>query len=374
MNPEKSYDFEAILADALSRVPNDVDKRPGSIIYDALAPTCYQLALAYIELAEVQRNVYPQTATGEFLELKAGEVGLERREATKAIKRGTAVNREGEPMDIPIGARFSTVEERPLIYQIIQRVSNGVFLLESEEAGTQGNRYVGELLPITNINNLGSAFLEDDLSTPGADEESDDQFRERFFRYVNEKAFGGNFIDYVSEVSNFPGVGGVQVYPTWNGGGTVKVVVIDTEHNPTTTAFNQQIKNWIDPEPHDGTGSGFAPIGHKVTVTTPSRRSINISLAVSIVGYTLEQVRPRIEEQLDQLFERYRRQWSSFSDDNRYYMTIFRSHIIAAVLEITGVANVTNVLLNNQPSDIEIVFTNNVSQLPYKGSVNVNEE
>ena len=42
--------FENILNDMLSRVPNDVDKREGSIIYDALAPCAYHLAQTYFQL------------------------------------------------------------------------------------------------------------------------------------------------------------------------------------------------------------------------------------------------------------------------------------------------------------------------------------
>ena len=44
--------YEAILEDALSRVPSDVDKREGSIIYDTLAPVCYKLAECYAWLCQ----------------------------------------------------------------------------------------------------------------------------------------------------------------------------------------------------------------------------------------------------------------------------------------------------------------------------------
>ena len=47
--------FEVILNEALEQVPNDVDKREGSIIYDALAPTALKLAEAYSLLDWVLR-------------------------------------------------------------------------------------------------------------------------------------------------------------------------------------------------------------------------------------------------------------------------------------------------------------------------------
>ena len=42
--------YENILNDMLERIPNDIDKRPGSIIYDALAPCAYHLAQTYFQL------------------------------------------------------------------------------------------------------------------------------------------------------------------------------------------------------------------------------------------------------------------------------------------------------------------------------------
>ena len=42
--------FDNILNEMLAMVPNDVDRREGSIIYDALAPAAYKLAEAYFLL------------------------------------------------------------------------------------------------------------------------------------------------------------------------------------------------------------------------------------------------------------------------------------------------------------------------------------
>ena len=48
MFEEKTYDN--ILDSLLSKVPADIDKREGSIIYDALAPVAAELTQAYINL------------------------------------------------------------------------------------------------------------------------------------------------------------------------------------------------------------------------------------------------------------------------------------------------------------------------------------
>ena len=48
MFEDKTY--ENILQEMLNRVPDDIDKREGSVIYDALAPTAYSIADLYFQL------------------------------------------------------------------------------------------------------------------------------------------------------------------------------------------------------------------------------------------------------------------------------------------------------------------------------------
>jgi len=40
----EKYTFDYLMKEALSRVNENIDTREGSIIYDALAPACYELA------------------------------------------------------------------------------------------------------------------------------------------------------------------------------------------------------------------------------------------------------------------------------------------------------------------------------------------
>ena len=47
------YTYDSILQSALSRIPDTIDKREGSIIRDAISPACYELAIWYAKLAEL---------------------------------------------------------------------------------------------------------------------------------------------------------------------------------------------------------------------------------------------------------------------------------------------------------------------------------
>ena len=48
--------YEVILQRMLDRVPNNMDKREGSIIFDALAPAAVELQLMYIELDTILKE------------------------------------------------------------------------------------------------------------------------------------------------------------------------------------------------------------------------------------------------------------------------------------------------------------------------------
>ena len=61
-----TYTFEFILERMLAEVPDSLDKREGSIIWDALAPAAAELAKMYIELKGILINTYPATAVGRY--------------------------------------------------------------------------------------------------------------------------------------------------------------------------------------------------------------------------------------------------------------------------------------------------------------------
>ena len=69
--------YESILQRMLDRIPDDMDKREGSIIYDALAPAAVELQLMYIELDTILRDTFASTTTDrDCMVLRAAERGI----------------------------------------------------------------------------------------------------------------------------------------------------------------------------------------------------------------------------------------------------------------------------------------------------------
>lgn len=374
----QKYDLEYLKKQALDQVPDIIDKRQGSVIYDTIMPGSYNQAELYMELGYAYLNTSPHTATGEYLDEIVITKGLTRYKATKAVKKAV-FEFNGVSKPIPIGARFSSIDDLDIIYKVVSLFSednNNTYLLECETEGTIGNGYSGDLLPITHINNLTKAELTS-LVTPARDLEDDEDLRARYFQAFEEEPFGGNIADYRLRVGEIEGVGAIQVYPVWNNGGTCKCSIVDTEYNPASSEFMAVIEKLIDPENAQGikgTGLGKAPMGHVVTIDTPQEVILNISAKVEVNnGYTLDIVKPNILSEIKKYILSVKKTWGIPDELNNHKLNVYLSRITSAMLNVEGVSNITNVKINNATKDINLVQTATLQQLPKMGTLTLNE-
>lgn len=375
-------DYEYILASYLGNVRDDVDKREGSIIWDSGAPCCIELAKAYLYLQAMIGNVFAATAHGTFLEMRCEEQGIEKDPATKAKRLGIFKDGSEKPYSVSLGTQFSTVGETNLVnFTVIEVFTKdgqtvpGSYILECTEAGVIGNQYFGEIVPVLNLNNLAEATLSDVL-IPGEDEQDEEEIREEYFEVVNQKPFGGNITEYRQFVESIEGVGSCQVYPVWNGGGTVKIAIIDSSYNVPSDTLIVKVQKEVDPHYNDeyaGLGLGMAPIGHVVTVTGANKFLVNVVTTVTLLnGYTLEQVKPNIKTSIENYLLSLRKDWDKADDLNNYSLKIIIARVRSAILNTPGVENITSCTLNGEAEDIELQEDKFVQQLPILGEVTIN--
>nr|WP_233167445.1 baseplate J/gp47 family protein [Paenibacillus roseus] len=344
----------------LGRVPDTVDKREGSIIYDACAPAAAELAQLYMELEMNAALSFADTATGEFLTRRAGEFGVRRSPATKAKRRGLFVDDSGRPMIVPLGSRYS-IEDT--VYVVVAANSVGSVELECETPGVVGNQFFGQLLPIDYVAGLATAELAGIL-IPGADEESDDALRERYYSAVNEPAFGGNVADYKQEINAISGVGACKVYPAWNGGGTVKVTIIAADWSAPTTALVNQVQTIMDPTVNSGQGLGLAPIGHQVTIQGVQSLTVNVETTLTLAaGMTPGQVQADVEAVLAAYLRDLRKDWS-----NQAQLVVRTAQLDARILTIAGIEDVADTRLNGSPANLTL----GADEIPTVGTVTIN--
>lgn len=337
--------FEEILERMLENVPSDVDKREGSIIYDALAPCAVELAKMYAELEQYRDECFADTASREFLKRRAAERGMFPKPATCAVLSAEF------NVDVPVGTRFSL---EGLNYAVTEE--NTVIC---EAAGEEGNKHFGQALPIDFVEGLETAKITA-LLIPGEDEEGTEEFRTRYLNSLNEQAFGGNITDYKQKVNSLDGVGGVKVYPVWNGGGTVKLVIIASDWSAPAAELIARVQSEIDPT-QDGQGIGIAPIGHVVTVTGAQAVGVDISAQITWEdGWNYAAAKNGIEAAVDEVLQSLRRGWADSSA-----VIVRVSRIEQAILGCPGVVDISGTSLNGSAANLVL----SADEIPVRGNI-----
>lgn len=370
---EKNYDY--FLGLMLDKVPENIDKREGSIIYDAVAPAAMVMAQESLALANLIKQVYIKTAQGEFLDWRAYEHGTKRFEATQTEVRAIFQDADGKPIDnVAIGDKFASLGESPIFYTVTKINDDLSGEMVADEPGTEPNSYLGQVIPVTANDRVNWAEIEE-ITVPSRDAESDEHLRNRLLKADSWLAYGGNIADYVDMISRIKEVGAAQVYPTWNGPGTVKLVITDNNYQPASDTLVKKVKDEIDPEDKTALGYGLSPIDHRVTVVAPNRFNVDIKARITISSTAnLDDVKAKIRKSLEEYFDGLRKTWSVINSatGRGYSLNIYRSKILSRIMMVEGVSNCTMPVLNGKEEDISLTFTNEVSQLPELGEVTLN--
>lgn len=144
MNPEEllaeldEMDFDYFMDSMLDNVPDKLDKREGSVIYDAMAPAATELADETIRLKTIIKETYTSTADGEFLDLKAQEKGTVRQAATYAQVTAKFLDADGKTIEnVDINDRFASLGDEPIFYYVkeLMRTKPVYWLLKKSVLG-----------------------------------------------------------------------------------------------------------------------------------------------------------------------------------------------------------------------------------------------
>ena len=333
--------FDIIMQRMLARIPEDMDRREGSVIWDAMAPAAAELELAYIELDSILNEAFADTASRDFLIRRSAERGITVFPPPLRLQKG---NLNLGNLDV-LGKRFNHDD---LNFVVTEKISDGVYKLQCETPGVDGNRAFGSLVPIEYILGLTSASITE-LLIPGEDEEGTEALRQRYYQSFGDKAFGGNERDYLDKTNAIEGVGATKVTPIWNGPGTVKLTILDSQFNKASTVLIQTVQNIIDPA-QDAKGDGLAPIGHIVTVDTVQEVTVNIATVMEFEsGITFAAKSAEIQEAVANYLLELRQSWA---DQTNIIVRI--AHIETRILAIGGIADIRDTNINGVASNLTL--------------------
>jgi uncharacterized phage protein gp47/JayE len=327
---------QAILDRLMAQIPDDIDKRQGSITHDMLSPAAIELALAYIELDNVLNFGFADTTYGEYLDRKVAEAGLTRKPATKAIGQVTIFGDDG--VEVPKGYRVLTEGESPLYFETKESATitggHATVSAEAVEGGEKGNVPPARIT-LTTQNIVGiTSVTNEQAFTGGVDEESDDELRARYLQKVRKPITSGNIYHYEQWALSIEGVSAARVFPTWDGNGTVKVVLInDDGRAPDQTVVANTLAHI----------ENVRPIGATVTVVPVTEIAIDVSATLSLDG---DLTPADVSEQIAQAIGDY----LSTTTETEIRLT----HVGNAILSVNNVLDYSDLTLNGQASNITI--------------------
>lgn len=250
---------EEIQQRMMDALPDGIDDMPGGFPYDFTMPTAIEKSeLIQFHLVRTLMLMFPQYAWGDWLDLHAAAAGIERRPAGYASGSVTVTGDPGTV--IPDGAIFYTeaTDSTPALeyaadsMAIIPESGSVTVEVTAVEVGRESNTKKNTVVfALTSIKGLSTVNNPDDI-TGGTDVESDEDLLERIEEenFRDGATFIGNDSDYIRWAKEVVGVGDCIVVPTWNGPGTVKLIIVDSNGEPANARLIEAVYDHIV-SPHD---------------------------------------------------------------------------------------------------------------------------
>lgn len=351
-------DEETIHRRMLEKAPPGIDTSEGSFFWDTTRPGAIEKAqLLQMQLQNLVEIFFPQTSYGQYLDYLGQIRGVTRLPATPATGNVKFV---GQPnVLIKAGTQVSTQSATitpAIVFETIEDVttnSEGQTIVRAvcTEAGTVGNVPAGVVtMMVTPINGI-TAVTNPLPFTGGTDDEDDDAFRERILDARRLPITSGNKHHYRYWAMEVPGIGDAKVFPTWNGPGTVKVIIIDANKRAASPELIAAVAEHIEES---------RPIGAAVTVDTATEKQIDITADVTLTdGYTIQQVQQSYREAVVDFFNEI-----AFVEDYVSYAQLGR-----ILLQIPGVMDYANLLINGSINNVML----NEEEIAIAGTVTLSK-
>ena len=260
----------------MKQLPADIDNMPGGFPWDFTMPTAMEKSqLIQFHLLQTLKLMFPMWAWGDWLDYHAMAVGIKRKEAGYATGRlqikgiAKTVIPKGTVFATLATTKSSSIEFITTEEHLIGNKGEVEIAIKALEPGTLANVKAGTIVlmarPIKGIQEITN---QDDI-TGGTAIEDDTSLRTRIqeINTSTSTSFVGNNNDYIRWAKEIVGVGNVMIIPEWNGPGTVKIILVDTNGKPANEEILEKVRNHIlsPKEPMNR----LAPIGASVQVSAP---------------------------------------------------------------------------------------------------------
>ena len=284
-----------------------------------------QIYALYVQADWVNRQCFPQTAQGEYLDKHAQLRGLVRRAAVAAegILRFETDQAPSTDLTIPAGTvcmtaglvRFETTQEAVL--------QAGETMVETTaaavEPGASGNVAAGTIRAMAVAPVGVSRCTNPEGFSGGLDEESDEELRERVLETFQRMPNGANAAFYEQSAMSFPQVAAAAVVPRPRGVGSVDVVVSTAAGVPDSELL-EELQAYFEER---------REIAVDVLVRAPEVQDVDVTVQIQTAAN-------RDGETVRQAVEQAVRSWF---DGRQLGQSILRARLGELIFDVDGVEN-----------------------------------
>lgn len=290
-------DPEIIHERMMENLPEDISDMPGDFAHDFTMPAAIEISqLIQFNLQRSLMIAFPEYAWGEWLELHGKQVHVTRHPAQPATGYVVVTGEEG--IIIEQGAVFCVpaVDDAEAIeFEAVEAVEltggEAVIPIIAVEAGRSSN-VAANTVTLLGIPRQGILSITNpEPISDGKEEEDDDSLYDRIHEeYKNVMSYTGNDTDYIRWAKEVGGVGDCIVVPEWDGPGTVKLVLTDSNGTPASEGLKKAVYDHIVcPEDRS---RRLLPAGcAKLTVEAAKTRQISyVCTGMVLEGVSFEEV------------------------------------------------------------------------------------
>ncbi|WP_010295850.1 baseplate J/gp47 family protein [Clostridium senegalense] len=348
---------EDIHARMLSKAPKNINILEGDVFWDATRPSAEEISrLKNIDMQSVFKMAFPQSATGKHLEYIGEYRGIFKNPPTKSMGY---IKFKGNPNTfIPNKSIISTISDdvkESIEFETIEsaqvnETGEVVVKIRCLIPGIIGNVKAHTItILVSQINGIKEVINEDDL-IGGTDIEDEEHFRQRIMEAEQNDFLSGSDSDYERWAKEVDGVGQAYVIEECNGPGTVKLLILDKNYQIANEDLLKRVKEYIYPDKREGENRrGKAPVGAKVTISTPSILKINVQASFKFSNnYSTEIILNDIKNKIANYLKKIK--INGVVNYNAIY-----SIVGSYILTNEGIEDFTELKINDEVSNITLV-------------------
>lgn len=332
---------EEFLQSMLSNLSNTEDKTPNSFSYDILSA-------AAIVFEDFQRVILELFKKFDVMNLEDKELdarvlqisGIKRKQATQSTGEVTITGAPNTVIPKETVFLAGSLEFRIDQDYVIPDTGNITIKVKSVSYGGDANvlpnaidKSNPQIMGVDNISNAKEI-------NNGYDQETDDDLRERYLEKLLHPPKAGNPAHYKLWATEVDGIWNAKVFRTWQGGGTVKVVVIGLNRKAVGPDLIEKVKKHILEE---------APIRYEnLTVESATTKKVKVDVKIKLTqNANLIEVKEEIKDRIEKYF----------------YSISFKENIVsyakvgAEILKVPGVADYDGLKLNGSLGNVELKET-----------------